>query len=180
MPWHFERSRLTADLIDDWYGTTFPIRSPRAVTLMEQRVMSNPEVQHAETAEEPSRKWAVLVVHGVGDTGPGVTVDNFVSALAANNEGLHPDGRVEVHWLRDPPPPLSKNAPVSAKRCSRLRDRQGEPLFPVHIRRVKVGGATPARLRTARIRRGGRVKPSSPSSIGPTSPRSAKASSICC
>lgn len=77
-------------------------------------------------------KWAVLVVHGVGDTKPGATVDALVPALAvARPKCLRPDGRVEVHWL----------CPDGVKAPSRPPEQiapQHEPIFPVHVRRAAV------------------------------------------
>jgi hypothetical protein len=70
-------------------------------------------------------KWAVLVVHGVGDTGPGVTVDCLVNVLAANRSRLQPDGRVEIHQLPD----MTPQVPVPSN---------GLAFFPVHIRRAKI------------------------------------------
>jgi hypothetical protein len=77
-------------------------------------------------------KWAVLVVHGVGDTGPGVTVDTFLWSLAAGNGNLQPDGRREVLWLEEP---VAGSAAAA-----------GQPpvLFPVHVRRARVAGLPPA------------------------------------
>lgn len=73
--------------------------------------------------------WAVLVVHGVGDTRPGATVDGLVASLSAVRPGLKPDGQVEVHWLpdRNPAGPPRPDAPP----------------FPLHVRRADVapGGA---------------------------------------
>ncbi|HEX4613243.1 MAG TPA: hypothetical protein VH092_33965 [Urbifossiella sp.] len=73
-------------------------------------------------------KWAVLVVHGVGDTGPGITVDNFLWSLVEYGAALRPDGARRVLWYPDRPP---GNAPA------------GEPpeLFPVHVRRAAIPGA---------------------------------------
>ena len=67
-------------------------------------------------------KWAVLVVHGVGDTGPGITVDTFTASLAVKRPRLHLDGRVEVHWLPDSLPEQPQTAP-------------DVPIFPAHFRR---------------------------------------------
>ncbi len=90
-------------------------------------------------------KWAVLVVHGVGDTGPGVTVDRFVSALAAASPTFQPDGRVEVHYLRDPKPQAAEAAPRSAKRQEaehRATHDDGDvPVFPMHVRRACQGAS---------------------------------------
>jgi hypothetical protein len=73
-------------------------------------------------------QWAVLVVHGVGDTGPGVTVDNFLATLRVAQPRVRPDGQVEVHMLPEAPPP---GAAAGTE----------VPLFPVHVRRALIAGA---------------------------------------
>jgi hypothetical protein len=77
-------------------------------------------------------KWAVMVVHGVGDTGPGVTVDGFLGALRGARPNLKPDGKVEVHMLRDDPPPRPRSRPP---------DDAVTRLFPVHVRRARIESA---------------------------------------
>jgi hypothetical protein len=77
-------------------------------------------------------KWAVLVVHGVGDTRPGATVDSFLPALAAARAGtVHPDGRRDVLWLHPDgyatPAVPPEEAPPEA-----------DSVFPVHIRSAAV------------------------------------------
>lgn len=71
-------------------------------------------------------KWAVLVVHGVGDTGPGVTVDNFIATIDPKRDRLKPDGQVEVHRFPDSNTPAGSPAPLDLK------------LFPIHLRRATV------------------------------------------
>jgi hypothetical protein len=78
-------------------------------------------------------KWAVLVVHGVGDTGQGVTVDSLVAALALRRPRLQPDGRVEIYQLADKPPDQPQHAPDVT-------------FFPAHVRRAQIlpGAGAPA------------------------------------
>jgi hypothetical protein len=83
-----------------------------------------------------TKKWAVLVVHGVGDTEPGATVDRFLGTLTAGGRRLHPDGGVEIRHFPDLPPGQPKAADDVA-------------LFPAHIRRAAIvprsgGPAAPA------------------------------------
>jgi hypothetical protein len=76
------------------------------------------------------KKWAVLVVHGVGDTGPGVTVDTFLSSLTPERPRLRPDGRVEVHLLPDTQPPQK---PLASNITTSL-----SVTFPMHVRRAVI------------------------------------------
>jgi hypothetical protein len=77
--------------------------------------------------------WAVLVVHGVGDTRPGATVDDFVPALTAARPGtIHPDGPVEVRWLRPDGYALPTGRPERAA-------PQKDSVFPVHVRTASIG-----------------------------------------
>lgn len=80
--------------------------------------------------------WAVLVVHGVGDTRPGATVDAFVPALEAARGGtLNPDGQVEIRRLRPDGDQLPDGPPENV-------GPQADLVFPVHIRTasIKAGG----------------------------------------
>jgi hypothetical protein len=79
-----------------------------------------------------TNKWAVMVVHGVGTTGPGVTVDAFLSSYLATvgTARAEPAFSSSVLWLEDAPlhpragaSPQPENAPIKT--------------FPVHLRRAK-------------------------------------------
>ena len=76
------------------------------------------------------KKWAVLVVHGVGDTSPGVTVDTFLSSLKSERPRLRPDGRVEVHQLPDTQPPQRPLDPNTTNSVNAT--------FPMHVRRAAI------------------------------------------
>ena len=72
-----------------------------------------------------SKPWAILVVHGVGDTRPGATIDDFVATLPLAREGVHPDGVVEIRRLPEADPKqLGPAAPV--------------PTFPAHLREARL------------------------------------------
>ena len=88
----------------------------------------------------PVSKWAVLVVHGVGDTGPGVTVDNFLWSLVDSGAKLQPDGQQEVRWATEP---LPGDASPGASGGSPGADRGGAlpATFPIHVRRARVKAA---------------------------------------
>jgi hypothetical protein len=75
-------------------------------------------------------RWAVVVVHGVGDTGPGVTVDTFLSSLTPQRPRLSPDGKVEVHLLPDMQPPGKPPAPGTTNALNAT--------FPMHVRRAAI------------------------------------------
>ena len=91
-------------------------------------------------------KWAVLVVHGVGNTRPGATVDALVSSLAATNPNVRPDGNIEVlqlpdkdvRWLIE----NHENYPTHRQRTpAKARDRllrapRMLTTFPMHFRRA--------------------------------------------
>ena len=47
--------------------------------------------------------WAVVVIHGVGETEPGLTVDSFLGALGVARPNLKLDGMVEFHSFQDVP-----------------------------------------------------------------------------
>jgi hypothetical protein len=84
-------------------------------------------------------KWAVLVIHGVGDSKPGTTVDAFVPALAsARPRHVCPEGGVEVRWLR--PDDFTRHAGPPQTSAPQAVD-----FFPVHIRRARItaGGESP-------------------------------------
>ncbi len=72
-----------------------------------------------------TKKWAILAVHGVGETGPGSTVDSLVSSLAVNRPNLKFDGVVEIRAAEDMRAPDEETKPEL-------------PTFPVHIRRAKI------------------------------------------
>jgi hypothetical protein len=76
------------------------------------------------------KKWAVIVVHRVGDTGPGVTVDTFLSSLTSERPRLRPDGRFEVHLLPDTQPPHGPLAPYITNSLNAT--------FPMHVRRAAI------------------------------------------
>lgn len=72
--------------------------------------------------------WAVLVVHGVGDTGPGITVDALLPTLATVNLNLLPDGIQEVRWLSEPgATDLLKPFPVHVRRATVGTPREDDP-----------------------------------------------------
>ena len=90
--------------------------------------------------ESMASKWAVLVIHGVGDSKPGVTVDAFVPTLAAARPGhLCPDGRVEFAGFA----PTAAHPEAGPPQQARL---QKVELFPVHIRcaAVTAGAGSPS------------------------------------
>jgi hypothetical protein len=87
-------------------------------------------------------KWAVLVIHGVGATRPGATVDQFMPSVAAARNGtLRPDGVVEVHHLVPDGPPPTALTPVATP-------PREDTTFPVHVRRaaISVPDAAPAEV----------------------------------
>jgi len=88
----------------------------------------------------PKKKkiWAVLVVHGVGDTRPGATVDELVSSLSASNERVIPDGNIEVHQLPDVELGLTDRTPWEARRSRATRTVTPLSTFPMHVRRAAV------------------------------------------
>jgi hypothetical protein len=96
-------------------------------------------------AEETNmaEKWAVIVVHGVGNTEPGATVDALVSSLAATNDHVRPDGNIEafqlpdkdVGWLIGTYPMHHQRTPHEAR--DRLaRTPRTLKTFPMHFRRA--------------------------------------------
>src|SRR5262249_28990348 len=93
-----------------------------------------------ESARRRMSRWAVVVVHGVGDTGPGVTVDTLLPCLMALNDSLRPDGAPEVRWLPEPRPPASAaplpNLPQPATPPLPPEDLPIN-LFPVHVRHAR-------------------------------------------
>ena len=80
------------------------------------------------------KPWGILVVHGVGDTRPGATIDDFVTTLAVARSGIEPDGEVQVRWLSEADP-------------ESLRHAQPLPVFPSHVRTAELkagaGGTEP-------------------------------------
>jgi hypothetical protein len=92
--------------------------------------------------EAMASKWAVLVVHGVGETGPGATVDAFVPSLAAARpEAVDPDGDVEILWLRPDAIPRPPNAPPPPPPFPpQETPPEPNPVFPVHVRRARLAG----------------------------------------
>ncbi len=74
-------------------------------------------------------KWVVMVVHGVGETKAGATIDDFVPTLANARPCVRPDGNVEVHQLRDAP------------KSKQPKPTDPLPLFPVHVRRAECAWA---------------------------------------
>jgi hypothetical protein len=77
-------------------------------------------------------KWGVLVVHGVGDTGEGVTVGTFLWSLVNSGAGLIPDGVRRVRWFPQPAAGGSSTAPTPPSVGSQ------PSLFPVHLRYAKL------------------------------------------
>src|SRR2546425_44949 len=69
-------------------------------------------------SSEPNPTWAVIVVHGVGASSPGATLDAFVPAVIEESAG----NLAEV----EPPEILLLPEPVEADR------------FPMHLRRIRV------------------------------------------
>jgi hypothetical protein len=73
--------------------------------------------------------WAVLVVHGVGDTGPGSTIDAFVPSLSELGN-IHPTGCPEVRWLCESSrsdPGMLESFPAHFRRARVTSPREGEP-----------------------------------------------------
>src|SRR5947209_13250787 len=82
-------------------------------------VMSQPAV--------PNETWAVVVVHGVGPTKPGKTLDLLLKPLMPNYKEL---SRHEVRLLNEPPPrppPQDLDPAVEEER------RDDVPPFPMHL-----------------------------------------------
>src|SRR4051794_35924274 len=84
-------------------------------------------------------KWAVLVVHGVGDTRPGVTGDIFMWSLVAHGAILQPDGFRLVRWL---PEQTGTSAPEKGNDQSGEESLRGVKLFPLHERLADITDAT--------------------------------------
>jgi hypothetical protein len=103
---------------------------------------SDPVPNPSALPEGPT--WAVVVIHGVGDTGPGVTLEAFVPPFAARSNGnLVEDEPPEVRLLPDP------NPEVPSGRRATLDER-----FPMALRRARVGqprAGTPGRVLFAEV-----------------------------
>ena len=83
--------------------------------------------------------WGVLVVHGVGDTGPGVTLEAILPTLRQTTRGgLTEIAQPETRLLPEPKPELPPKQPVPPPTAQAT---SGVPLgsrFPVHLRRFRV------------------------------------------
>jgi hypothetical protein len=91
--------------------------------------------ENESTAGEPT--WAVLVVHGVGFTRPGQTLDSFMSGLeSTNGSRLRETGPPSVLMLdkspEEIPPHKYEDRPADLPRVS-LPER-----FPMHLRQIRI------------------------------------------
>jgi hypothetical protein len=80
--------------------------------------------------------WAIIVVHGVGETQPGATVDAFLPALAVVNPSIEVSGVQQVRWLEEIPQARKRQIPKPIEAPS---DQNRITLFPSHMRRVENG-----------------------------------------
>jgi len=87
-------------------------------------------------AKEPT--WAVLLVHGVGDTGPGRTLEAVLPTLRETNHGLVESDQPETVMLPEPRPRLPHQNPVPPQPPDRTSDVPIRERFPVHVRRFSV------------------------------------------
>jgi hypothetical protein len=93
-------------------------------------------------------KTAVLVVHGVGETTPGATVDALLPSLTVADPTFQQDGDQKVLWLPDLPPPGKHwTNPNTADAENDTPVQPNDPhfykVFPVHVRaatRTAAGG----------------------------------------
>jgi hypothetical protein len=98
-----------------------------------------PEQPTTEAADRP--KWAIVAVHGVGETQPGATIDAFLPALAGMDSSLQPSSVPELVWLQEltreyEPQAQGEAAPEGTGLTGRIGDQDFIKLFPVHLRRV--------------------------------------------
>jgi hypothetical protein len=86
-------------------------------------------------------KWAIMVVHGVGETQPGATVDAFLPALTTVDPELHLSSVHEELWLQelfreDMPHTEGDDADRRPGPSESIGGQRFITLFPVHLRRM--------------------------------------------
>jgi hypothetical protein len=87
--------------------------------------------------------WAVVLIHGVGFTRPGVALEQFFKALQENGQELEQIGSPEVRMLKKaserlPPPKYTKTSYEDPNQNVLLTDR-----FPMHLRNANVKNPKP-------------------------------------
>jgi hypothetical protein len=83
--------------------------------------------------------WAVVFVHGVGDTGPGKTLDAVLPTLRQiNRGGLTEIAQPETRLLPEPPPGLPPPTPVPPPTPQDTSKVEMTSRFPAHVRRFSV------------------------------------------
>jgi hypothetical protein len=106
----------------------------------------------AATANDST--WAVVFVHGVGDTGPGKTVEAILPALRRTNSRLSEIAQPETLLLPEPTPGLPPEIPVAPPAPQTTSEVPLANRFPVHVRSFAVsnpGPGEPARATFAEV-----------------------------
>src|SRR5262249_13612322 len=82
-------------------------------------------------------KWGILVIHGVGDTGPCATVGALAPALAAEMRTLSLNSNYEVFWAGDEDE-IHKSPTTTLLNAGSLQP--SDKTFPIHLRRAEISG----------------------------------------
>lgn len=104
-------------------------------------------------ASEPI--WGVIVVHGVGHTGPGVTLEAILPTLRdTNRSGLTEIAQPETRLLPEPTPGLPPKRPVPPQTPQHTSTVPLGQRFPVHVRRFRIeksGAGDPTQAAVAEV-----------------------------
>src|SRR5438132_6306590 len=82
--------------------------------------------------------WGVILIHGVGDTGPGVTLDAILPTLRETNSGLIEIAQPEARLLPEPIPGLPPRQPAPPVTPETTSTIPVDGRFPVHLRQFRV------------------------------------------
>jgi hypothetical protein len=87
--------------------------------------------------------WAVVFVHGVGNTGPGKTVEAILPTLLQTNSRLSEIAQPGTLLLPEPTPHLPPQIPVASPAPETTSEVPLAKRFPVHVRSFAVSNPVP-------------------------------------